>query len=599
MFDKAMDKSNTPDIDAFTKEAVQDLQRALIPLIDTERIQQLYTSALPRLQSKDHKEQKKSYRILEEICKCDTDEAKQFLASSLTDLQTTLVSSLSKISPSSQYPRLKCLMSIMSRLQEPSLDFVFSCLPEAILCIRAVNQKAREAAFDLLVTAAESLLRWEPDNKDEALSKFLTQLMVGLAGTPTLIHCTILAISRIYYQFKDIIPQNMTEQLLSNILLLLSSSTREVSGSGLSFIKVFITATPVAVATKFLPAIMKAIVNMPEDCKRHSRQKTKFLLERFSRKFGYDLVCSLVPAKDITTQKRLKNLRKEAARRARKVSEDGSGPDNDDDFGTGANRQKSMDEILADSSDDDLDLDEDVPSKSKGKKKKESGTWIQEGDEILDLLSSNAAQSISSTKPSRAAAQTVAAEAGDKRKAARKSEFKMNADGKIVITDKAAKNMHDDDDSDDEDGIQSEKIEDGDDSDAENTFDNLVASQASRKRKLGGSVAGSVKSRQTQASRMSTDTKKYRPGGSGIHRKLDGPGSEYKNKQGHGGDVKRKGKPDPYAYIPINHKSLNKRKGSKSDSVFRNVVKAAKRGAAKGNKYKVKEVKKMMEGMKV
>ena len=214
-------------------------------------------------------------------------------------------------------------------------------------------------------------------------------------------------------------------------------------------------------ATKFLPAIMKAIVNMPEDCKRHSRQKTKFLLERFSRKFGYDLVCSLVPAKDITTQKRLKNLRKEAARRARKVSEDGSGPDNDDDFGTGANRQKSMDEILADSSDDDLDLDEDVPSKSKGKKKKESGTWIQEGDEILDLLSSNAAQSISSTKPSRAAAQTVAAEAGDKRKAARKSEFKMNADGKIVITDKAAKNMHDDDDSDDEDGIQSEKIEDG------------------------------------------------------------------------------------------------------------------------------------------
>ena len=32
---------------------------------------------------------------------------------------------------------------------------------------------------------------------------------------------------------------------------------------------------------------------------------------------------------------------------------------------------------------------------------------------------------------------------------------------------------------------------------------------------------------------------------------------------------------------------------------FRNVVKAAKRGAAKGNKYKVKEVKKMMEGMKV
>jgi len=31
----------------------------------------------------DHKEQKKTYKMLEEICKCDTEEAKQFFASSL------------------------------------------------------------------------------------------------------------------------------------------------------------------------------------------------------------------------------------------------------------------------------------------------------------------------------------------------------------------------------------------------------------------------------------------------------------------------------------------------------------------------------------
>ncbi len=65
------------------------------------------------------------------------------------------------------------------------------------------------------------------------------------------------------------------------------------------------------------------------------------------------------------------------------------------------------------------------------------------------------------------------------------------------------------------------------------------------------------------------------------------------------GDVKKKGKPDPYAYIPITHKTLNKRKASKSKSVFANVVKAAKKGASKGSKYKVKEVKKLMEGMKM
>ena len=57
-----------------------------------------------------------------------------------------------------------------------------------------------------------------------------------------------------------------------------------------------------------------------------------------------------------------------------------------------------------------------------------------------------------------------------------------------------------------------------------------------------------------------------------------------------------KGRPDPYAYIPMSHKSLNKRKsaGVQKKSVFKNLVKAAKRGAAKGAKYKAKEAKKKM-----
>jgi hypothetical protein len=31
--------------------------------------------------------------------------------------------------------------------------------------------------------------------------------LAGLAGNPRLIHCTILAVSRIYFQFQDIFPQ--------------------------------------------------------------------------------------------------------------------------------------------------------------------------------------------------------------------------------------------------------------------------------------------------------------------------------------------------------------------------------------------------------
>ena len=55
-------------------------------------------------------------------------------------------------------------------------------------------------------------------------------LLAGLAGNPGLIHCTVLAVSRIYFQFRDIFPEALTEQV--GILILIpfppssSSSSR-------------------------------------------------------------------------------------------------------------------------------------------------------------------------------------------------------------------------------------------------------------------------------------------------------------------------------------------------------------------------------------
>lgn len=59
---------------------------------------------------------------------------------------------------------------------------------------------------------------------------------------------------------------------------------------------------------------------------------------------------------------------------------------------------------------------------------------------------------------------------------------------------------------------------------------------------------------------------KYKAGGSGIHRPLKSSaasvysdvGSEYKSTKAKG-DVKKKGKVDPYAYLPLSRSTLNKR----------------------------------------
>lgn len=104
------------------------------------------------------------------------------------------------------------------------------------------------------------------------------------------------------------------------------------------------------------------------------------------------------------------------------------------------------------------------------------------------------------------------------------------------------------------------------------------------KRKKGSE---SVKSGVTSAS-------KYVAGGKGIHRNVGATsvksgysgisrmstvtaksvGGDYKSKKAKG-DMKKKGKLDPYAYIPLSRNILNKRKRSKNVGQFKSLVSGA------------------------
>jgi ribosomal RNA-processing protein 12 len=86
----------------------------------------------------------------------------------------------------------------------------------------------------------------------------------------------------------------------------------------------------------------------------------------------------------------------------------------------------------------------------------------------------------------------------------------------------------------------------------------------------------------------------YQAGGSGIHRPLAAsvksgysksskvsamsraPGSEYKSSKA-GGDVKKKGKHEPYAYVQLSRNSLNRRK-RKGAGQFKSISKKSKGG---------------------
>lgn len=104
-----------------------------------------------------------------------------------------------------------------------------------------------------------------------------------------------------------------------------------------------------------------------------------------------------------------------------------------------------------------------------------------------------------------------------------------------------------------------------------------------RKRKRSASVKSGMSS-------TSQPLPKYKSGGIGIHRATSVssvPGSEYRGKKAKG-DVKKKGKLDPYAYVPLRRSAINKRKRNKAAGQFKNIIKGAKAGALKGAKAKKK-----------
>ena len=82
--------------------------------------------------------------------------------------------------------------------QDDSSSFVYGLIPEAVLCIKASNEKARSASYTLLVVIGEALQRWHTDiSTDDIVREFLKVVLAGLAGSPSLVYCTLLVILRL------------------------------------------------------------------------------------------------------------------------------------------------------------------------------------------------------------------------------------------------------------------------------------------------------------------------------------------------------------------------------------------------------------------
>jgi len=570
--DKSLGKMSQHDVGSFRNIALLDLCMAMIPYTDVAGLKRVFDLSLPRLQSEDRTVQKKSYRVLEEMCSGKTEASRQLLKSEIDQIRTTLLASLSKSSPSSKAPRLRCLIHVYKNLEEENTEFLMASLPEAILCTKEIGLKARAAAFELIVVMADTYLKWQSCSESESLSKFIKIVLAGLVGSSHMISATLLAMTRIVYHYKVKLSGAVLDNMIENVCLLLTSKTREVVKTALGFIKEILSAYENTTLASHLQELLNSLHDVT--MKGNMRRLTKIIYRKLIRKFGYQLIFNMTKE---GVHKLLKNIHKEQEREKRKKEkgeEDEEEEEDSDDEKTTTAQPDSIDDLLKDS-DSEMEMDDDEgPTLSRKKKKqKKQGAWLLEkGDEeIVDFLDPSAAKQVITQEPKKE---------GEKQVKTKDRGFKTAADGRLIITQEE-----------DEENKPKRKGAATAGSDDDDRDDLIAAYEGINKKK------GKKRKSTTVDDDDSDDDAKgasYKAGGSGIHRpmakakrsKTDSVvGHEYQSKKA-AGDMKKKGKPDPYAYVSLNIANLNKRKHKKVKGTFSNLVKGAKKGANKGSKFK-------------
>ncbi|TMW63544.1 hypothetical protein Poli38472_002485 [Pythium oligandrum] len=499
------------------------LATALVSHMDMENVNLLYRVIKPYLlDDTDGAMQKRSYAVLVSIC----DNHPSFMAAeeNLKDMTESICESLLTCSIPAKKMRLRCLVYLIRAMQHtdaatiPAGDLIPNLVGEIMLCTKEANGKAREAAFELLIAMANLLRAKQPET---GLVEFVQMLLGGLAArTPHMRSAAVICLSRVVFEFgrEDASVQQMMPQLLKTVLMLFHEKAREVIKSSISFMKLGIAMLSRKELEAFLPDIINGLLVWIGESKNRFRAKTRIILIKLCRKYGYEKIAAIVPPEDRALIKHIKKTREREDKKKDKLRQqkkDGTG---------------SFDAFMADSEDEgDFDIDveggddaenaafraalrrkKELVNKKKGLAAKKQ--IHEDGDEIMDFLDSNAA------------VKNIRAARVDDGSDDDMIDLPTSKDGRFIIPEDSAMG-EDDDDSDDDD---------------EDAIKNDVARQLER---MGLNKSAGAKGNRKRGRDDEEEV---------------GAGKEYRSKKA-GGDIKKKGKFEPYAYIPLDPKLMAKR----------------------------------------
>ncbi|OZJ02702.1 hypothetical protein BZG36_03856 [Bifiguratus adelaidae] len=558
--------ANDPSVPPPMSHTMLDLAISMAPFLDHVSAQSLYQTATSLLAREDEPQiQKKAYKVLNQMATCTM--GKHVLQENIEDLQSKLLESTTAVTPSSRKDRLQILIYTVDLLPTSDLHLIPSILSEAVLCTKEVNERSRDLAYELLVdmgrkmAAGGTVVNSKVEGMEEGvqdvtatIGEYFLMVTAGLAGsTPHMISASVASLSRLLFEFKDSLAPNLVSDLLSTMHHFVISSNREIVKSSLGFVKVAIVSLEPALLQNHLGDIVKGILTWSHEHKSHFKAKVRHIFERLIRRFGYEEIDKYVPEDD---KKLLINIRKRRERAKRKKQ--GAMEVEDEDMEEDEPQAKPAsqynnayeDALYGSESELESDTEEAMPvrngaNKAPKSKKEAVQSFIREDEEgPLDFLDRAVVGKVTSSKP-----DTYAKKAA--RVQSMLNAFASGEDGRMVIneTDSEAEAAEEEDDSEEKENYYME---------AQRSADGFTRGQGNR-------IKFNKRQRDADDDMMDVDIETSSKAKKKKGRDIQRIGAEFKAKRA-GGDVKRKGKPDPYAYVPLT--KVIKKKGKHQKMSF-------------------------------
>ncbi|GBL51078.1 hypothetical_protein [Candidozyma auris] len=346
--------------------------------------------------------QKRSYRIISKLN--ESESGRNAIRKFLSDIENVFLQTISSTHTSSRTNRLAALTVIMDMLPVSDLHFIPAILQEIIMSTKDVNEKSREAAFNLLVQMGKKMAEggiirndlipdFGPDAEPSqaSLTEYFTMVSAGLAGqSQHMISATITALSCLMFEFKDQLPQETLIELASTVELFLTHNSREIAKSAIGFVKVEVLSLPEDLVRSNLSEMLTKLMRWSHEHKDHFKSKVKHIVERLIRKFGVEEVEKAMPEED---RKLVANIRKTRNRAKKHKDADEEGAQKQ-----GKKFMSAYEEAIHDSESEDENEDE-RPTRA-GKRNKGGDMYIlEDADEPLNLLDRQTLARISSSKP--------------------------------------------------------------------------------------------------------------------------------------------------------------------------------------------------------